>query len=152
MRPETRVFRWLDIARITTSQFGGDLDQILAWPFDKAKRALKQFPNIGDPGAEKILALCGRAEGLPLESNGLRVLTRLGYGRVQKSYGAVYRSVQEDLTGQLPSTAADLAEAHLLLRMHSKQLCKEKEPACGACPLAGSCVYRLTTRAANFPG
>src|SRR3954465_6802835 len=29
MRPETRVFRWREIARITLEQFAGDLDQIL---------------------------------------------------------------------------------------------------------------------------
>src|SRR5437763_1355570 len=36
MRPETRVFRWQEIARITLTQFAGDLDQILAWPYAKA--------------------------------------------------------------------------------------------------------------------
>ena len=59
----------------------------------RAKKALKLFPSIGDPGAEKILMFCGVAEGLPLESNGLRVLTRIGYGRAQlKNYGAMYRA------------------------------------------------------------
>src|SRR5271154_6760709 len=29
MRPETRVFRWREIARITLSQFDGDLNSIL---------------------------------------------------------------------------------------------------------------------------
>src|ERR1700677_2147449 len=53
MRPETRVFRWREIARITLTQFGGDLDAILKEPYAKAKRALKLFPNIGEPGAEK---------------------------------------------------------------------------------------------------
>jgi len=80
MRPETRVFRWQEIACITMSQFEGDLDQILEWPYEKAKKALKQFPNIGDPGAEKILLFCGVRAGLPLEWNGCRVLTR---GRVR---------------------------------------------------------------------
>ena len=97
MRPETRVFRWREIARITMSQFDGDLDRILAEPYEQAKKALKQFPNIGDPGAEKILMFCGVYPGLPLEWNGLRVLTRVGYGRAQKNYGATYRSVQEAL-------------------------------------------------------
>ncbi len=55
MRPKVRVFRWQEIARITLSQFDGDLDQILDLPYPQAKKALKQFPNIGDPGAEKIL-------------------------------------------------------------------------------------------------
>jgi hypothetical protein len=47
MRPETRVFRWLEIARITQTQFDGKLDQILKLPYAQAKKALKQFPNIG---------------------------------------------------------------------------------------------------------
>jgi endonuclease-3 len=88
MRPQVRVFRWREIARITMSQFDGDLDRILREPLEKAKKALKQFPNIGDPGAEKILMFCGVYPGLPLEWNGLRVLTRVGYGRAQKNYGA----------------------------------------------------------------
>jgi len=88
MRPTVRVFRWQEIARITLNQFGGDLDQILKLPYPQAKKALKQFPNIGDPGAEKVLMFCGASPGLPLEWNGLRVLTRVGYGRWQKNYGA----------------------------------------------------------------
>src|SRR5260370_34342116 len=68
MRPETRVFRWQEVARITLQQFDGDLDQILTWPHAKAKKALQQFPNVGSPGAEKSLMFCGMAEGLPLES------------------------------------------------------------------------------------
>lgn len=66
MRPEVRVFRWREIARITLSQFAGNLDSILRRPYAEAKRALKQFPTIGDPGAEKILLFCGVASGLPL--------------------------------------------------------------------------------------
>ena len=78
MRPETRVFRWLEIARITMSQFDGDLDRILGEPYEKARKALKQYPNIGDPGAEKILMFSGVYPGLPLEWNGLRVLGTAG--------------------------------------------------------------------------
>ncbi len=144
MRPETRVFRWLEIARITATQFGGDLSQILKQPYAAAKKALKQFPNIGDPGAEKILLYCGVGPGLPLESNGLRVLTRVGFGREQKNYGAMYRSVQEAMAGQLPKGAKQLARAHLLLRQHGKTLCKTNGPLCHACPLAESCNRLLT--------
>jgi endonuclease-3 len=143
MRPETRVFRWREIARITASQFGGDLDRILDEPYEKAKRALKQFPTIGDPGAEKILLLCGVGERLPLESNGLRVLTRVGYGRAQKSYGATYRSVQEALENELPRNAKDLAAAHLLLREHGQTLCKTSAPLYRACPAADICSFPM---------
>ena len=47
MRPETRVFRWRQIAGIVLDQFGGDLDSILSKPYAEAKKALMQFPNIG---------------------------------------------------------------------------------------------------------
>jgi endonuclease III len=141
MRPETRVFRWREIARITISQFGGDLDSILQLPYDKAKRALHQFPNIGQPGAEKILMLCGMSAGLPLESNGLRVLERVGYGRAQKNYGATYRSVQDAVAREIPKDAAALTRSHLLLRYHGKAVCRNNRPLCEECVLASDCTF-----------
>lgn len=147
MRPETRVLRWREIASITLRQYEGDLDSILKLPYAAAKKALKQFPTIGDPGAEKILLLCGVACGLPLESNGLRVLVRQGWGRLQKDYGATYRAVQADLKPELPTSAARLQQAHLLLRTHGKELCKEKAPLCHQCPIAADCDYARTSGA-----
>ncbi len=149
MRPETRVFRWRQIAAITLHQYAGNLDSILKLPYAEAKRALKQFPTVGDPGAEKILLLCGISSGLPLESNGLRVLARLGWGRIQRNYGATYRSVQDALKPELPSNAEALKEAHLLLRIHGKTLCKDKAPLCYQCPVSSRCNYARTT-AASF--
>jgi endonuclease-3 len=82
------------------------------------------------------------AEGLPLESNGLRVLVRMGYGREQKAYGAMYRSVENDLTAELKTAGAqELSLAHRLLREHGKTLCKDKNPHCGECPLLRECDY-----------
>lgn len=145
MRPETRVLRWREIVRITLDQYGGDLDSILKLPYAAAKKALKQFPTIGDPGAEKILLFCGVASGLPLESNGLRVLVRLGWGRLQKDYGSTYRSIQTAIKSELPSSVVQLEQAHLLLRTHGKDLCKDKGPLCHQCPLAADCNYARTT-------
>ncbi len=152
MRPETRVFRWREIARITLQQYAGDLDSILKLPYAEAKKALKGFPTIGDPGAEKILLLSGVASGLPLESNGLRVLVRLGWGRLQREYGATYRSVQAALKPELPSNAARLKEAHILLRTHGKELCKDKAPLCHQCPVSAGCMYAQSTAASFMRG
>jgi endonuclease III len=146
MRPETRVARWREIARITNFQFQGDLDQILDWPWAKAKRALKQFPTIGDPGAEKILLFCGVAApagSLPLESNGLRVLTRFGCGREQKNYGSTYKSVQESIAPELPSGAKAQLIAHQVLREHGQTFCKRSAPLCEPCPARSICERRL---------
>ena len=148
MRPEMRVFRWKEIARITLHQHGGDLNTILNTPYAEAKKALKQFPTIGDPGAEKILLFCGTASGLPLESNGVRVLNRIGWGHAQKSYGATYRSVQEALKAELPSHVERLRDAHLLLRIHGKKLCKDHAPLCHQCPVSAECVFAQSRMAA----
>jgi endonuclease III len=145
MRPEMRVFRWRQIAEITLGQFDGDLDSILHRPYAEAKKALKLFPAIADPGAERILLLCGMATGLPLESNGLRVLTRLGWGSVHGNYGATYRSVQDDLKPELPVHVERLQEAHLLLRVHGRTLCKDKLPLCHQCPASMNCRHAEST-------
>ncbi|MGA9670811.1 MAG: hypothetical protein WBQ94_16490 [Terracidiphilus sp.] len=152
MRPETRVFRWRQIAGIALNQYEGNLDSILTLPYVEAMKALKQFPNIGDPGAEKILLLCGVSSGLPLESNGLRVLVRIGWGRLQRNYGATYRSVQHALKPELPANTNRLKEAHLLLRTHGKTLCKDKAPLCHQCPVSAECEYAQTTAASFLRG
>ena len=141
MRPETRVFRWREIARIAQDQFSGNLDGILKGPFAAARKALLQFPNIGAPGAEKILMFCGMATGLPLEWNGLRVLTRVGYGRSGKNYGAMYQSVQEAIAAELPRGAAAVSRAHLLLREHGKKICRNNGPLCHECPVEELCAF-----------
>ncbi len=146
MRPETRVFRWLEISRITIDQFGGDLASILKLPYAEAKRGLKQFPNIGEPGAEKILMYCGvsdKGNGLPLDWNGSRVLLRIGYGRESsRNYGAQYKSIQEAVAAELPRAASARAKAHLLLRQHGKDLCRNNKPKCEECPVSPMCSWR----------
>jgi len=145
MRPETRVFRWREIARITLEQFDGDLDRILDMPYADAKRALKRFPNIGDPGAEKILLFCGIASGLPLESNGLRVLVRMGWARQQQNYGRMYRDVQQNIAPVVPRDVTALKDTFLLLQEHGRATCKNKSPRCQQCTLATGCDYAKRT-------
>lgn len=140
MRPEVRVERWRQIAQITEEEFAGDLNTVLQLPPAKAKKALKLYPNIGDPGAEKILMMCGAHPGLALESNGLRVLTRIGFGRQQKNYGTTYRSVQESLAGRIPKTAAELTNAYFILRLHGQELCRRTAADCEACPVRSLCA------------
>src|SRR5580704_3801630 len=118
MRPEVRVERWLTIAHLALSQFQGDLRNVLRLPLKEAKKALQQFPCIGEPGAEKILLFSGSHAILGLDSNGLRVLVRIGYGREQKSYSATYRSVQEAIASEIGDKCAPLIQAHQLLRQH----------------------------------
>jgi len=142
MQPETRVSRWLEIAHLVVDEFDGNLESVLQLPYARAKKALKRFPSIGDPGAEKILLLCGMVSALPLESNGCRVLVRIGFGRANaKNYAAQYRSIQEAIGGELPKSAEALAHAHFLLRRHGQEICHTNGPDCGVCPVMDACRF-----------
>jgi endonuclease III len=141
MRPEVRVERWREIARIAVTEFGGTLNEAVKSPLKEAEKALQRFPNIGEPGAQKILLFSKAHAVLGLESNGLRVLLRAGYGREQKSYSSTYRAVQEAVAPQLSSKPGPLIEAHQLLRQHGMERCKANTPICRGCSLAGICDY-----------
>lgn len=99
--PEQRANRLREIALIAIGEFGGDLSQALKLPLSKAKQALRKFPSIGEPSAEKILLLTRSYPLQGLDSNGLRVLLRLGFGEEKKNYAATYCSVQEAVSAQI---------------------------------------------------
>lgn len=141
IHPEVRARRLKEIALIVLNEFAGDLSSALKLPEPQAIRALKKFPSIADPGAEKILLFTGTYPLLGLESNGLRVLLRLGFGQESKNYSASYRSVREALKDELGDDYDFLIRAHQLLRLHGKQLCKTNNPACDACPVRKMCRY-----------
>jgi len=141
MHPEQRVSRLREIALIAINEFSGDLRQALKLPQPKAKTALRRFPGIGEPSAEKILLLTRSYPVLGLDSNGLRVLLRLGFGQEKKNYAATYRAVQESIKEQLREDFDWLIKAHVLLRQHGKQLCKTNAPLCEKCPVRKGCSY-----------
>jgi len=141
MHPEDRVGRLRDIAELALSEFGGEDETLLKMPPAKARKVLKKFPSIGGPGADKILLFSGVQPFLALESNGLRVLLRLGYGEERKNYDATYCSVLEAVRGELPEDCEELIRAHLLLRRHGQEICKRSDPLCDVCPVSSGCRY-----------
>jgi endonuclease III len=145
--PAATVEKLLAIAAIAQDEFGGDLSGVLAGPPGEARKALKKFPSIGDPGAEKILLFSGSLPVLALDSNGLRVLLRLGYGKQVGGYAKSYRSAQAAAQLELSQKVAVLVEAHQLLRRHGQELCKTSRPHCESCPVRTECVYFKTMSA-----
>jgi endonuclease III len=141
MHPEQRVSRLKEIALIAMNEFDGDLNPALKLPLPKAKQALRKFPSIGEPSAEKILLFTHSYPILGLDSNGLRVLLRLGFGEEKKNYSATYRSVQEAINDKLKKDYGWLIKTHVLLRQHGKELCKTNRPLCEKCPVTKSCAY-----------
>jgi endonuclease III len=128
-----------DCARIAKDHFDGNLAAALDGTTAQAVRALRRFPGIGVPGAERILLFSGRLANLAPESNGLRVLERLGLIK-QDTYARMYKAGVE-AGKQLPARIASLQQAHLLLRQHGHVLCRIAAPACAQCPLRPDCAF-----------
>jgi endonuclease III len=126
-------------AEIAIREHDGDLGAVMRLPDAAAIKALRRFPAIGEPGAEKILLFAGAAPVFALESNGLRVLTRLGFGEEQKDYRKTYRSAQLAAAPELPRSTRVLTAAHQLLRTHGQTVCTRSSPKCPECPLRPKC-------------
>ncbi len=102
------------------------------------RKVLKHFPGIADPGADKVLLLCGFSDAPALDSNGLRVLERLRVVPPGQAYAAAYRAGVAALlaAGVRGQKALD---AFALLRAHGRELCKRATPLCAACSLRRIC-------------
>lgn len=142
--PDQTVEKIRSIAAITLEEFGGSLASVVRLPVPEAKKALKKFPSIGDPGADKVLLFSRSRPILALDSNALRVLLRLGFGREDKSYAKSYRSAQDALSSTLPRDCDALIEVYQLLRRHGQELCRRSQPRCEVCPLRSGCAYAIS--------
>lgn len=136
-----RVGKLIMAAHIAMREFGGKVSWVLELPQKKAVAALKKFPSIGGPSAEKILLFCGKGEDLPLESNGLRVLVRMGFAAEDENYDRMYRNARGAIADQLIKENSWLVSAHLLLRKHGQTICKTSAPFCSKCVVADVCAY-----------
>jgi endonuclease III len=140
--------RLRECAAIAIKDFGADLTATILGPIAGAKRALRSFPGIGEPGAGKILLFTGRQTSLAPESNGLRVLIRLGLVEEKGSYARNYAAALE-VARDLPPEPKAMERAHLLLQLHGQTLCKRRAPSCPACPLAPLCEFALNASAVS---
>jgi len=150
--PELRAERLKTIAKIVNEEFGGDLK----WSLEKllleekkeagkgirlAKKALKEFPVIGDPGADKILLFAGLAPVAAVPSVCIGVPQRILFGDEDKNYAAGYRAAQEAMAAELPETFDARLRAYLLLKCHGAEICKRTKPKCEICPINSECTY-----------
>lgn len=152
MLPELRAERLKLIARITNENFGGDLKWALAklikdesLPPEKrlrrVKAALKEYPVIGEPGADKILLFSGMMPIAAVPSAQTGVPQRILFGAEDKNYGRGYRAAQEALSAELPETFAARQRAYSLLKKHGQEICKRTKPKCEECAISGMCAY-----------
>src|SRR4051812_27321920 len=95
MVPELRALRLKEIAMRVQDELGGNLREALRGPIKEARKILKSFPKIGDPGAARILLFAGIAPLAAVPSNNVAVIIRVMRGRERESYAVNYRESQQ---------------------------------------------------------
>lgn len=151
MIPQLGAERLKQIARMVRKDYGGDLRAAILGPLPAARKILKKFPVIGDPGADKILLFAGTAPLLAVPSNCLEVPLRLGFGEEDRNYAKSYRSIQQALAADLPETFVARQRAYLLLRRHGQEICKRSKPLCDRCPVTEDCAYFQRFKTGSLP-
>jgi endonuclease III len=141
MVPELRAMRLQQIAQRVMNEFGGDLNAGVRGPASEARKALKKFPGIADPGADRIL-LFGHVQPLAaVPSNCPQVLVRIQLGLERENYGVNYREVQKLIEDEIPEQFHARQRAYLLLKQHGQTICKRSKPKCDECTVSANCAY-----------
>jgi endonuclease-3 len=150
--PELRAQRLKDIATLVNEEFGGDLK----WALERflaeekkghgkgirlAKKALKEFPVIGEPGADKILLFARLVPSAAVPSACPFVPQRILFGGEDKNYAAGYRAAQEAIAAATPEDFDARQRAYLLLKRHGQEICKRTKPKCEVCEVRAMCCY-----------
>jgi endonuclease III len=141
MVPELRAQRLKEIAMRVKHQFDGDLRSALLGPLDKVRKELKNFPNIADPGVDRILLFAHIAAIAAIPSNCPHVLVRLLLGKERENYGANYREAQKAIESQTDQTFEARTRAYLLLKQHGQVTCKRTNPKCAECTVNAKCAF-----------
>jgi endonuclease III len=150
--PQLRASRLKVIAASVRDDYAGDLPGVLRRMAPAAARAaLRKFPGIGAPGADRILLFAGIAPVAAVPSACPHVLVRIACGREPERYTATYSQAQQILAAEAGNECAGLTRAYLLLQRHGRSLCKRSNPKCHACPIADTCAYFAATTRRRRP-
>jgi endonuclease III len=141
MVPELRALRLKEVANRVQDELGGDLRAALTGPLSAARKILKKFPTIADPGADRILLFAGIAPVAAIPSNCPHVLVRMLYGRERENYGVNYREAQQAVEAEVPQSFDARERAYLLLKRHGQETCKRSKPKCEQCVVNAHCAF-----------
>ena len=141
MVPELRAMRLQQIAQRVMHEFSGDLRAGLAGSASEVRRALKKFPGIADPGADRILLFGELQPVAAVPSSCPQVLVRIQLGLERENYGVNYHEAQELIEDEIPEQFHARMRAYLLLKQHGQTICKRSKPKCDGCPVSTNCAY-----------
>lgn len=145
MVPELRAQRLKELAMRVKDEFGGDLRAALVGPLAKARKILKSFHSIADPGADRILLFAGIVPLAAVPSNCVHVPERILKGAESENYGAAYRDAQRAIAAEVPEKFDARMRAYMLLKRHGQETCKRTNPQCEVCPIRSKCAFFAAT-------
>ncbi|RLF24941.1 MAG: endonuclease III [Thermoprotei archaeon] len=128
--------RLIDVSKEILRRYGGSLDWVRKWAFDKARRELLSLPGIGFKTADILLVFYARRKVLPVDTHISRIAVRLGYARSRTDYEQIRKSLEAELGDY------DLGLAHLLLLEFGRNICRARSPLCSQCPVRDFCPSR----------
>lgn len=139
--PELGAMRLQHIAQRVMNEFGGDLGSGLAGPIGQVRKALKKFPGIADPGADRILLFGLLQPVAAVPSNCNHVLVRIQLGLEQENYGVNYREAQALIAADIPERFHARMRAYLLLKQHGQNALQARQAKIR--PVSGQLKLRL---------
>ena len=117
------------------SDYGGDLDRLLALDLVDLRRVLLATHGIGPETADSIILYAAGKPSFVVDAYTRRVFSRLGLCPAQ----GTYQDLQDLFRRNLPADAPLFNEYHALIVHLGKTTCTKNRPRCIACPLLDLC-------------
>ena len=137
-----RALRLHAAATVITTEHGGAVPGSVD--------ALLALPGIGHYTASAVTAFAFGARTAVVDTNVRRVLTRAARGVDEPREGATGADRAEMLT-LLPAEPARAVRFSAAVMELGALVCTARAPACGSCPLAGGCRWRLAGSVVGLP-
>lgn len=122
----TKAKNIIALSEKLVAEFGGEVPATL--------EELVSLPGVGRKSANVILHEIFLQPTMPVDTHVFRVAHRIGL-----SDGKTPIAVEHDLLALVPKRWE--MEAHHLLVLHGRYLCKAKRPECWRCPIVNWCLY-----------
>ncbi len=124
----TKARRIIEASRILIESFAGEVPS--------RREDLERLPGVGRKTANVILNSAFGQAVMPVDTHVFRVSHRMGL-----SEGATPQAVEEELMQKIPDEF--LKDAHHLILLHGRYVCKARSPQCDACCVAFVCAKNL---------
>lgn len=122
-----------EIARRVDEDHGGDLEPLRSLSDDEAMAYLLSLPGVGVKTAKCVLMYSLDRPVLPIDIHVLRVAKRLELVPFETSWDATDRRLEAEVPDQLKFAV------HVGLVVHGREVCRSRDPDCGACVLSDLC-------------